>query len=387
MPTMRRTPTAAESTAALLSGKRGRPEYRYRMYRSNISGETFEELTVVEGAVVSLSNFRDHTWELKVPMKRSPAKLDVFKDYVKLVVETRDGSTASWTSFPMGLYFFASPAGTLRPTYSDWKLVGRSPEAVLALSSAYQGYSVAAGTGALAAARQILIDRGVPSGRIDFPPTDVTLANAMFFDPIADPEGSRWLRIVNAILNAGGFYAVYCDARGLFKTHKIEDFARKAANVSYDRSWVVGVEGGPPEVEEAYDDERFANRVVVYSGNPSISPPWVGVAENHDPESPGSIENLGRVVQKEPIVLQSITSQAAADAVARAELAKASARARKLTLRTLPDPRRGPREVYQIDLSTSAEGVLVDGTWTVEGWKLPLDLSEMEHTVTRTVQV
>ncbi len=383
---MRRTPTAAESTAALLRGLRGRPEFRYRIYRSNLAGETFEELTNVEGSIVSLSNFRDHTWELKVPMKRS-SKLDVFKDYVKLVVEARDGSTNTWTSFPMGLYFFSSPAGTLRPTYSDWKLVGRSPEHLLLLSSAYQGYSVAAGTGVLAAVRQILIDRGVPSSMIDFPPADVTLPNAMFFDPITDPEGARWLRISNSLLSAGGFYALYTDSSGRFKTHKIEDFARKAANVSYDKSWVVGIEGGPPEVEEVYDDERFANRVVVYSGNPSISPPWVGVAENHDPESPGSIENLGRVVQKEPIVLQSITSQAAADAVARAELAKASARARKLTVRTLPDPRRGPREVYQIDLSTSAEGVLVDGTWAVEGFELPLDLSEMEHTVSRVVQV
>ena len=383
---MRRTPTDAELLSAILSGKRGPVHYRYKLYRSNISGEQLDELPGVQGARISLSNFTDATWKLEIPLRRT-RQLDVFKDYVKAVIEVRDGS--SWRPFPMGLYLFEAPTGTLRPTFSDWNLVGRSPESLLLLSSAYAGYGVAAGTGMLAAARSVLYAQGVPSSRIDFPATDVALSSAMFFDPVTDPAGSVWLRVVNALLAAGGFYAVYCDAEGRFKTRKIDDLGRRQEDVSYDSSWVVARGGArlQPEVEETFDDERFANRVVVYSGDPNISPPVVSVAENHDPQSRGSIENLGRVVQKEPIVLKSIATAADADLVARSELKKASSLARKLTFATLPDPRRGPREVYRVDLSGPAGEVLVDSTWAVTGWTLPLDLSEMVHTVARNIAV
>jgi hypothetical protein len=158
--------------------------------------------------------------------------------------------------------------------------------------------------------------------------------------------------------------------------------------VAYNSSWIDGRDGAlSAEVLESFEDARFANRVVVRSGDPNISPPIVSVAENHDPQSRGSIENLGRVVQKEPLVLKSVATQADADRVAGAELKKASSLARKLTFATLPDPRRGPREIYQIDLANRKEGVLVDGSWQVTYWTLRLDLSEMVHSVSRAVAV
>ena len=130
---------------------------------------------------------------------------------------------------------------------------------------------------------------------------------------------------------------------------------------------------------------NFANRVVVYSANASQTTPVAGTAENHDPESPGSIENLGRVVQGKPIRYANIIDTAQANLLAKAELKKVSGLNRKVTLRTLPDPRRKPREVYALGLKRDDGTQVLSGSWEVVRWDLPLDGQAMLHQLTKVM--
>lgn len=384
--------TVPHDAGLLLAGALGTPELRYKLYRSNISGEELEELPGVDSASISLSNFRDHTWELSVSM-RETEKLDAFAGWVKAVAFLRDpdaldGPTPGWQRFPLGLYRFRSPKGIKKriPRSDTWELAGLSPEALLLGSSAYKGYTVPKNIGVLARVRLILTTTfGVPASRIIFPTDDVILTTATYFDP-EDASAVKWLRICNALLAAGGFIALYTDNEGRFLTKKIEERSDRDPDVQYG-SEILKERQVVDDIPYEYDDERFANRIVVKDEDVNKTPPIVGVAENHDPESEGSIENYGEIVQPDPIMLKNIASQAEANLIARARLAAASGFNLKLSLTTIPDPRRGARETYGLDLRRDDGTVVFDGNWTVTGWDMSLDRTAQSHEISRLVRL
>lgn len=367
-----------------LRGRRGPVKLTYRIMKSNIYGEELEFLqgVVANSATVSLSNFRDHTWELTFNWYEND-QIDPVRDWVKVMVDIeRGGKRYSW---PLGLYRMKKPSGTITQSHTLRTLNGRSPEILLSEDMAAYGYSVNAGTGVLAAVRTILLNHAVPDQMISLPPTDVALRNTITFDPSADQTGSNWLAICNALLNAGGFYALQTTADGRFTTEKMGSRHVMAPSVIYDEiqdRFVVG------EVTDNWDDTRFANRIVVRSQDVADTPPIVSVKENRNPLSQGSYDYLGRWVSKS-VNMQTVASQADADTMAQAELEKASGYYRKLTLLTLPDPRRGLREIYELRLNDVRGEELLGGRWAVTSWSLPLSdpPDAMSHEISRVEEV
>lgn len=386
------------SSARIAALLRGTPEYDYQLWRSNISGEEIELIGTVERGVVSMSNFRDHTWSLGLQM-RADQSLDLFSDYVKVIVRVRDRE--EWLRFPMGLYRFESGSrGSSSPLATSWDLVGRSPEALLLDDLADNGYMVPAGTGILTAVEQILAARGVPGGRVKLPYPDTPLSRDLFFSPYQDASSCYWLRIVNAILSAGGYYAIYTDNEGIFTTKQIEASGAREPGVIYGANasradaeqMIVG------EIGFDHADESFANKVTIYAGDAgedANTPPTVSTAELHstvvsqpndhtvivvDPDSSVSYEALGnRWIRREPEAVSAVNSQEAANLMSVALLRRVASRSLKLTLPTLPDPRRAPREDYELAVYQDDGTLLYDGSWRVTNWELPLDLSEMTH--------
>lgn len=364
------------------------PEYRYRLWRSDISGTKIEELSSIETASVSLSNYRDHTWELTLPVREAERSgLNLFGGYVRAEVLLRDAfyrAAERWLSFSMGLYRFDFPRGSDSPVERTYDLTGKSLEALLLQDMAHEGYLAPTGSWVLGTVRQILMDWGVPSGRINFPPAseDKQLTSDAFFDPYQDASGCYWLRICNSLLASGGFYALYTDRDGRFVTKEIES-GLSTESVFYgtteDSERLI-----TDEIGWEYGDESFANRVVVYSGDPNEATPVVGIAENNDPDSPISIPNYG-VVQREPVTMQNIVSEAEANKIALAQLRLATSLHLTLNVSTLPDPRRGPREVYRLDARKPDGTVLWDGLWRVTNWTLPLNRSGMTHEISLNV--
>jgi hypothetical protein len=78
-----------------------------------------------------------------------------------------------------------------------------------------------------------------------------------------------------------------------------------------------------------------------------------------------------------------IETQAQAEEQARNLLQESLSRYRKITLSTVPDPRRSLYELYGLDVRRRGT-VLVDGTWLAEGWELPFGPGSMRHTLYRT---
>lgn len=370
-------------TGLLLAGAKGSPKLRYRLYRSNVNGDDLGEIRHVVDATVSLSNFRDHTWELALKL-RDAGELDVFVDWVKVVAELADEDTeGGWQTFPLGHYRLLTRKGiqTAIPRSGVWDLTGYSAEALLLRDAAYLGYLVPAESQVLATVRQILIDLGFAAERIVFPAEDVVLPTPTYFDARQNASAVRWLRICNTLLAAGGFVALYTDAEGRFLTEKIQDPAGKPTAVRYDSS-LVKERHIIPDTAYEYDDARLANRIVVVSEDVNQTPPIVGVAENHDPNSRVSIEKYG-VQQPEAVRYKTLSSQEAADLIAQALLVFATGFDLKLTLDTVPDPRRGPRETYELAWYQDDGTLVFDGKWPVTEWKLPFNLGVMEHAIQR----
>ena len=384
-----RTPTEEETIRAILAGHRGEVEFDYQLWQSNVSGDERYLIESVESASVNLSNFRDHTWELGVNLLEDK-NIDPFLDYVKLVVRIRS-SLDNWIDFPMGLYRFDAPKGSDNQFFTSWDLTGRSIEAILLDNMAATGYKVASGTGVLAATRTILAAQGIPNGRINFPSADVTLTTDMIFSPFQDADSCYWLRICNSLLAAGGFYALWTDGEGYFTTREIEEGNEREVAIKYLGNGAEDADGEElitGDIGWEYDPE-FWNKVVVYS-DAEANPPIVAVAQLHnlnvsapnaytyivvDEESEFAYEALGnRFLTRPPESYQNIRSTSEARRLAKSLLKRSATKRLTLTVPTMPDPRRGPREDYSITARRSDGDEIHSGRHRVTGWTLPLDL-------------
>jgi hypothetical protein len=387
------TVTETSAISAMLAGRRGDTQTRCRLHLSDVTGYVGESVAVLEGGEVTLSNYRDNSWELSI----SSHELSGFSlqdDWVRLFMDVRIPGEA-WVEFALGHYRFERPKGTWRRDLSTHDLTATSGESLMLSEHADRGYRAPAGTDILAEVRDLIMSFGVPEGRISFPPVTRTLEDSMFLDPLQNFSATDYLRIVNALLSAGGFYALFTDAEGRFRTLEMQDQEYQAEHVVYGNG--TGGEGMViGDVPYANDDASFANVVVVYAGDPTATtrvaraelrdaapvPAATGTVYVVDPDHPGTVEKIGRRFSE--VRLENLVSQTAADTTARTRLRRAAGLNEKIRLLTRPDPRRGPRENYGLELADDAGTTIYTGIkWNVTGWKLPLSGGAMEHELSR----
>ncbi len=203
------------------------------------------------------------------------------------------------------------------------------------------------------------------------------------------PPGTSRLKRINDRMRTAGYYNLWFDRTGIALSRPYFDLATAQPAVTYTSdagTWVV------PPIDDDPDMTRLCNRVVVLGGDPSQAP-IKSVRVNDDQTSPTSWYNIGNPSQ-DPLQGNWITrtaedsqiqTQAAADALAEEMLRNGSSYYRKLTLRTLPDPTRNPREVYALNITNDSGDVVADGNWWCSGWTLSLDASNpvMVHNLNR----
>lgn len=396
-----RQPTTASKLKALLEGYRGARVWDYQLWRSNRNGEKLERLETVAGGEINVSNSRENSWELGLALRETDA-LNIFADYVKVVIRLYDGIDDYWHEFPFGLYAFRNQKGEDDTSYSEWDLTGYSLEQVLLDDMATAGYKAGFGNGCLQLVKGILTNRyGIDPQRIIFPPTDVTLASDIFFTPWQDAQAAHYLNICNSILAAGGFYALWTDGDGNFRTAEVETEAEASEDVRYGNGPGADalIQG---RIGWEYSAENFGNVFTIYAGDSNVSPPVVGSAELHatqvpapnawtqivvDPTSRFSIEALGYRKQAEPEMLENIVSTAVAKRLAARRLKLAAGYEKKMSINTLFDPRRGPREVYRLYIKRDNGDWLYDEKVRVDSFSVSLDFEGggMRHEVAKVV--
>lgn len=381
------TPPVSDAEAALaLAGAKGRVRIEHRLLRSNLSGEELGELGGAWEASASMNNNRDTTWELSLEMEKAPG-FDPRLDWVKAVADLvlPDGRARR---YPLGVYRFAQEEITHGETRSDWSLTGYSGEMMLLRYEPETAYLARKGQGVLALVRQILTGVfGVPPALIRFPLVDEPLQTDLLFDPASQDAGEEgfWLRVVNELLAAGGFYALKCGADGTWFTLELEALDGRAPDLVYEEG-PHGLLSG--DLSDSRDMGRFANIVIAISEDPDQEPPISAVARNENDTSPYSVGRYGPVSKK--IRRPTFTSKIAAERAAKEELSRSTARYRTVSFGSFPDPRVAPRQVYALEAwvrpKRGAPEKVAEGSFRAMEVGIPLDdpAGEYTHTVSRT---
>lgn len=371
-----------------LAGRQGDLAPRPRLYLSNIYGEEVELLRTVRNASISLSNAREHLFEMTFGM-RATDRFNPLADFIKPVIEYWNPVEQTYERWPLGLYRVLMPNEDIAEASRFWNFTAASYESVIAGDMFDQGYAVLPGTKILAKVREILTTRfSIPASMLDFPPDneDLPVNGYRIFDIREDVDGCYVLNVINQILAMGGFTQLRHEASGKFKTTRITDPRSRAPDFSYGYygdNIIDSVQ--TPTIER--DHAEFGNIVLVTSSD-TLLPPIVARAENHNPNSPTSIENMNNRRKVQHIPLPELVNATAAQAIADAELAKRAGLNEKMTFTTPVDPRRAAsNEVAEIFLpdTQDEEFWAVWGNWIYEGWAFDADplADTMEHTVTR----
>lgn len=208
------------------------------------------------------------------------------------------------------------------------------------------------------------------------------------------PEARSWsagtpaLDIVNDLLGGIGHYRIWPTNSGTLTSRPYQDADDAEPAVTYRSG--PGTALMTDTIVEKAPGAPAPNRIVVIKDTFGSSDPTpiVAVRTNRNPASPTSTVATGTLVTR-TVRDSTLTDQAAADALADRLLREAEGRYRVLTLPTLPDPRRGMHEVYELDITNALGTVIATGNWRCRTWEMPFTPGDgpMKHEVSATQDV
>lgn len=293
---------------------------------------------------------------------------DFVAPFLRLVYE--DG-TEDWEQ--VGLFVLLPPPATHYPGASFYQLDGRDLCWFLDASQTPIIVNDGPSSTPVGRVRQALNSVGIT--RQSLPLDGVNYTRAVSWEP-----GASRLRRINDRLATAGYYSLWFDRHGVATSRPYADLATAQPAVTYTSD--TGSRIVPP-IEEEPDWTRVCNRVIVLGTDPGADQ-IVAVRENNDPTSPVSYQNMDAWITR-TIEAPEIQTQEAADAMAENVIREGASFYRTLTLQTLPDPTRNPREVYALDIRDREGNQIIDGKWRCSGWTLPLNWDDpvMTHQISR----
>jgi hypothetical protein len=227
-------------------------------------------------------------------------------------------------SWPVGTFLLTSPTeghddnlGVV--SYSVGLLTKMN---VLAEDTVEDRYSVAAGTQVVP--RVVSLIKSAGESRIAATDSTSTLTSGLTWE-----AGTSKLTIINDLLQAIGYWSLWCDGSGLFR---VEPYVNPA-----DRPVSLTFEHGEasihfPDWEKEQNLSDVPNMFIAKGQGDEVDPPLVGVATNENPESPFSFQARGRWITAVEEGVEG-DSQGVFDAYAAQKLREAMAPVSRLTVR------------------------------------------------------
>lgn len=174
-------------------------------------------------------------------------------------------------------------------------------------------YGLPAGTTIVDAVEDVILSTGEPEEALLLTHSDAVLASGMVWE-----AGTSKLRIVNDLLDAAGFFALYCDGLGRFRADPYTTPSTRPVE------WVFEGDRGLYLPEWTRDRDVFAvpNRFVCVGRSEGETAALVSVAEDVDPESPFSYPSRGRWITRTDVDVEA-ASQTVLDLIAERRLFEA----------------------------------------------------------------
>jgi hypothetical protein len=210
--------------------------------------------------------------------------------------------------FNLGAYLTSTPETNTGSTPTTWAVTGYDILHVLN-SPVGDAYTVAAGTGYLAAAEQILLDQGITQYTIDQSSASSVLAAARTW--VLDTT-TTWLNVANDLLAAVGYQGLWSDWDGILH---MSPYVRPLDRTT---EWLYSTDLSAsmlsPQQTKVQDYFNAPNRWVFYwSNDPSGTAPIEGAGIytfiNYD-YGPTSVNARGRVITAPPQQVDAVDQNA-----------------------------------------------------------------------------
>lgn len=232
-------------------------------------------------------------------------ELDWLSGRVQVVYDPGTGDP----EWPVATMLLTSPTATYGDDRTVYEVDLLTKMSVIDEDTTEATFSLAAGVNIIDTVVSLIESTG--ETRVAVTPSAATLSNPQVWEP-----GESKLTIINELLEAAGYWSLWCDGSGLFR---VEPWR---APLERPVSWVFAtdetsiVEAGWSFTQDA---SSVPNKSVVVGEGSDSAPPLVGVATNEDPESPFSYQARGRWITRTETGVE-VDSQAVIDQLAQRRL-------------------------------------------------------------------
>lgn len=223
--------------------------------------------------------------------------------------------------WPIATMLFTAPRRRQYETHAVHEVTLLPKMAVIDEDTVDGVYALAAGTEIIPTVVALIQSTG--ETRIAATASDATLTNALVWE-----AGTSKLTVINDLLQAAGYWSLWCDGGGLFRVEPYRlpterptsfEFAAGQASIHW------------PEWDREQDLSSVPNKFLVIGQGTDTAPPLVGTALNEDTNSPFSYQARGRWITATETGVEG-DSQAVFDQLAQRRLLDAMSPVGKLTV-------------------------------------------------------
>ncbi|MGU3424036.1 hypothetical protein ACLBWV_03800 [Microbacterium paraoxydans] len=192
--------------------------------------------------------------------------------------------TAGDSSWPMGTYLLSSPTENHTEVGVSYS-VGLLTKMNVPNEDTVEGrYTLPAGTAIIPTVVALIESTG--EKRIAATASAAALTSGLTWE-----AGASKLTIINDLLQAAGYWSLWCDGSGLFRVEPYVDPASRPVAFEFEH----GEKSLHfPDWNREQDHTSVPNRFVAVGQGDEEAPPLVGVATNENPDSPYSFQQRGR---------------------------------------------------------------------------------------------
>lgn len=294
------------------------------------------------------------------------------RDRVRPYLTLSDGVDSA--RFNLGVYVLTTPEQSLDPL-ATWDVEGLDKMTLLQ-GAVGDSYTVAAGTNYLAAIRAAIASAGAGTNVLLDPAAAAKVLPSAMVWPLVENGAATWLRVVNDLLAAIGYRALWVDENGTYRAEPYVTPADRAIEWRFladdHLATIVGEDRTVArDVWNVPNVWRFVRR-----GLETVPVEGAGFyTVRNEADGLSSIASVGREVWS--VVWLDAADQAALVTQGTSQVNTDRAVTAVVTMRTAPLPIAG-----HYDVATYADQAATAIPWKLQAreWELPLDGSDMRWT-------
>lgn len=273
--------------------------------------------------------------------------------------------------FLLGTYQITTKRTVVEAGLTKLRFTGQDRTLWLHEATVEETLTLSAGGNIGTAIRQLFISQGFADYEIDLPSTDINIPTTLTFE-----AGTTYYHITSQLADSINWTQPFMSNTNRLTCLQRTDLTLRQADVAYatDHTSVV-----LPDVAIETTEVKVNNQIRIAVNDP-LRAPFTVTFNNDSLNNPYSRVVTGRTITLRNEDLNYIANETVA--LERAKLiAQEESATTKIELKTWPDFRRKPHEVYNVVVTCSVQGtILVQDMWECLSWSLNLQTGgDMSH--------